>query len=460
MLSGFGAILFIFAGRAVSERSGKVDPDEAALPHTMEQEIHKFQQPIPNGIGWFDPTVRELSEGGVLHDGVHNIGRAAEMMKSLSGNALDAFHEHEDVVDVGHAHLDEGTKQGDALGKQVLTQLIEKDNARMKSMYDALDGKFPDENQEDPEYHWEPTVSLARSVSEDETEGGDIGAERQNANPYVALAAGKLRQHADPFGIKKENTTDPFAPTHQRQALTLGSEKDEANPFPDFSEKKNSPFHKSPSLDRTKTSQNLFHDAFNSQDVASGSGDVDPFGFGSASTGVGKGGSIDFSGGTFGSEHDSANPFGASEGSHKAHFNPLGASEGGFDMTEKENANPFGSSEGARDAFDPTNVPRKPRKFAAMPSLGKEHGDEEGDYGIEVGSKATQKKSHAMTFDFSNSNAAKRRNTSSASDLLGSSSGSLSKPLFKTPKKKPFSRSARRAAARRNKKRMGLSKEI
>ena len=38
------------------------------------------------GIDWFKPTVREISQGGVLHDAVHNVKKAADLMKSVAGN--------------------------------------------------------------------------------------------------------------------------------------------------------------------------------------------------------------------------------------------------------------------------------------------------------------------------------------------------------------------------------------
>lgn len=171
----FGVISLGIAVLVASERSserGAINP-----------EYHELQEPIPTGIDWFKPTVREISQGGVLHDAVHNVKKAADLMKSVAGNVVDALHAHEDTVVEAKAHLDKTNLLSDDLPKHILTELMLKDDSRMKAMNDALKGVFPAETDE-MEDHYNPTVSLSEHEEAHAGEGA-LGQELEEEDEHV-----------------------------------------------------------------------------------------------------------------------------------------------------------------------------------------------------------------------------------------------------------------------------------
>jgi len=169
----FGVISLSIVVLAASERSS----ERAAIT----PEYHELQEPIPAGIDWFKPTVREISQGGVLHDAVHNVKKAADLMKSVAGNVVDALHAHENTVVEAKAHLDKTNLLSDELPKHILTELMLKDDSRMKSMNDALKGVFPAETDEMEDH---PTVSLSEHEGAHAEEGA-LGKELEEEDEHV-----------------------------------------------------------------------------------------------------------------------------------------------------------------------------------------------------------------------------------------------------------------------------------
>jgi hypothetical protein len=221
----FGVISLSIVVLAASERSS----ERAITP-----EYHELQEPIPAGIDWFKPTVREISQGGVLHDAVHNVKKAADLMKSVAGNVVDALHAHEDTVVEAKAHLDKTNLLSDELPTHILTELKLKDDSRMKSMNDALKGVFPAETDE-MEDHYNPTVSLSEHEEAHAGEGA-LGEELEEEDEHVHQQdeeldkeenEGEGASESEGAAEKAENMEFPQPPppgiTQQQNAHALGS---------------------------------------------------------------------------------------------------------------------------------------------------------------------------------------------------------------------------------------------
>jgi len=108
------------------------------------QDYHELQEPVPNSIPWFNPSVHEVSEGGVLHDAVGNVNKAVDLLKDLSSNVADAIKVHEDNVKDAKFQMDKAQKLSDDLPDKVMAEVIGHNDLRMESMRKAMEGEFPD----------------------------------------------------------------------------------------------------------------------------------------------------------------------------------------------------------------------------------------------------------------------------------------------------------------------------
>merc|ERR1740130_2084492 len=59
-------------------------PGNAAPGRTYQE----LQEPIPAGLDWFHATEREMIDGGVLNDAVHNVKKVAALGRDLSNKVI------------------------------------------------------------------------------------------------------------------------------------------------------------------------------------------------------------------------------------------------------------------------------------------------------------------------------------------------------------------------------------
>lgn len=181
VMGGSGVVFLALAALVASERSRKGSPD------VDQSDYHELQEPMPHDIPWFKPSVGELTEGGVLHDAVHSVKKAADLMKDVAGDVVDAVHEHEQSVDETKHHLDKATQLGEDLSQKVLAELIEHDGMRMNAMDNALKVVFPTVAKEsDSANHSNVETSTAG-----QTESGATNAEvsRHESEPVSSMGS-------------------------------------------------------------------------------------------------------------------------------------------------------------------------------------------------------------------------------------------------------------------------------
>jgi len=171
MLGALRTISSLLAVLVASDRSS--ERSLATVPKSGshdDTELHELQEAIPEGVEWFEPTGRELREGGILHDAIHNVKRAADLMKSVSGSAEDALKEHEDNVDEAKYHMDKSAQDIDDLPDKVLDELKYADEDRMRLMNNAVEGEFPQGEEDDNALD---LTGESEEEGEEDTEGSD-----------------------------------------------------------------------------------------------------------------------------------------------------------------------------------------------------------------------------------------------------------------------------------------------